>query len=257
LAGDIRKETTMSELPHLSRTSLVDEVIYAIQKMVGKAGWTEGSKLPTEQDLGRQLGVGRSTIREALRVLGHLGVVESRAGLGTYVVNRGMPKGTVKRPLSPQALNELYEFRLAIEMPAARLAAERRTTKQMSNIAGAWQACTAAVKRNDTSEYAKLDYNFHYSIVQASGNSFFADAYSTIKTSFVDYVGLMLGLGPLKSMLHFHDKLLDAIKRRDAAAAAEAVAENFRETDVRMVMLAGDLTSSRTSEAKPSAIRNP
>jgi DNA-binding FadR family transcriptional regulator len=228
----------MNELPRLSRTSLVDEVIYAIQRMVGESGWTEGSKLPTEQDLGRQLGVGRSTIREALRVLGHLGVVESRAGLGTYVVNCGVPKGTVKRPLTPQALNELYEFRLAIEMPAARLAAERRTEKQMADIVGAWQACTAAVKRSDASEFAKLDYSFHYSIVQASGNAFFADAYTTVRSSFGDYVGLVLGLGPLKSMLHFHDKLIDAIKHRDANAAAEAVAENFRETDVRLVMLA-------------------
>jgi GntR family transcriptional regulator, transcriptional repressor for pyruvate dehydrogenase complex len=228
----------MNELPRLSRTSLVDEVIYAIQRMVGEGGWTEGSRLPTEQDLGRQLGVGRSTIREALRVLGHLGVVESRAGLGTYVVNRAVPKGSVKRPLSPQALNELYEFRLAIEMPAARLAAERRTAKQMSDIVATWQACAAAVKRNDASEFAKLDYNFHYSIVQASGNAFFTDAYATVRTSFGDYVGLVLGLGPLKSMLHFHDKLIDAIKRSDANAAAEAVAENFRETDVRLVMLA-------------------
>jgi GntR family transcriptional regulator, transcriptional repressor for pyruvate dehydrogenase complex len=228
----------MNELPRLSRTSLVDEVIYAIQRMVGEGGWTKGSKLPTEQDLGRQLGVGRSTIREALRVLGHLGVVESRAGLGTYVVNRAVPKGSVKRPLSPQALNELYEFRLAIEMPAARLAAERRTAKQMSDIVAAWQACTAAVKRNDASEFAKLDYNFHYSIVQASGNAFFIDAYATVRTSFGDYVGLVLGLGPLKSMLHFHDKLIDAIKGSDVNAASEAVAENFRETDVRLVMLA-------------------
>jgi DNA-binding FadR family transcriptional regulator len=228
----------MNELPRLSRTSLVDEVIYAIQRMVGEGGWTKGSKLPTEQDLGRQLGVGRSTIREALRVLGHLGVVESRAGLGTYVVNRAVPKGSIKRPLSPQALNELYEFRLAIEMPAARLAAERRTAKQMSDIVAAWQACTAAVKRNDASEFAKLDYNFHYSIVQASGNAFFIDAYATVRNSFGDYVGLVLGLGPLKSMLHFHDKLIDAIKRGDVNAASEAVAENFRETDVRLVMLA-------------------
>jgi DNA-binding FadR family transcriptional regulator len=228
----------MNELPRLSRTSLVDEVIYAIQRMVGEGGWTKGSKLPTEQDLGRQLGVGRSTIREALRVLGHLGVVESRAGLGTYVVNRAVPKGSVKRPLSPQALNELYEFRLAIEMPAARLAAERRTAKQMSDIVAAWQACTAAVKRNDASEFAKLDYNFHYSIVQASGNAFFIDAYATVRNSFGDYVGLVLGLGPLKSMLHFHDNLIDTIKRGDVNAASEAVAENFRETDVRLVMLA-------------------
>jgi DNA-binding FadR family transcriptional regulator len=227
-----------NELPRLSRTSLVDEVIYAIRRMVGEGGWTEGSKLPTEQALGRQLGVGRSTIREALRVLGHLGIVESKAGLGTYVINRGVPKGFVERPLTPQALRELYEFRLAIESPAARLAAERRTAKQMSEIVAAWQACARAVKRNDASEFAKLDYSFHYAIVQASGNVFLADAYATIKNSFADYVELVLGLGPLKSMLHFHDRLIDAIRRRDADAAVEAVAENFRETDVRLVLLA-------------------
>jgi GntR family transcriptional regulator, transcriptional repressor for pyruvate dehydrogenase complex len=115
----------------------------------------------------------------------------------------------------------------------------------MSDIVAAWQACTAAVKRNDASEFAKLDYNFHYSIVQASGNAFFIDAYATVRTSFGDYVGLVLGLCPLKSMLHFHDKLIDAIKGGDVNAASEAVAENFRETDVRLVMLA-DKKGKRT-----------
>jgi DNA-binding FadR family transcriptional regulator len=76
-------------LPKVPRTSLVDEVIAAMRAMLSEDAWSPGTKLPSEQQLGRELGVGRSTVREALRVLEHLGLVESRSGLGTYVTERG------------------------------------------------------------------------------------------------------------------------------------------------------------------------
>src|SRR3981189_2492666 len=58
-------------------------------KMLTEDAWAAGAKLPSEQELGRQLGVGRSTVREALRVLGHLGIVQSGSGPGTSRVHPG------------------------------------------------------------------------------------------------------------------------------------------------------------------------
>jgi DNA-binding FadR family transcriptional regulator len=228
-------------LTPVSRTSLVEEVIAAMQRMLSEEAWSPGSKLPSEQELGRQLGVGRSTIREALRVLGHLGLVESRTGLGTYVVNRGMPHGRLEHPRTPEVLHELYEFRRAIEIPAASQAAERRSREEMDRIRHAWRECEAAVVKDSPDEFARLDFEFHFSIVQASHNRFSIEAYQGLRNVFAGYVNLILALGPLRSMLNFHDGLIDAIARQDSDAAARAVEQNFMETDVRVrLLLQGD-----------------
>ena len=224
-------------LPKVSKTSLVDEVIGVMRKMLSEDAWSPGAKLPSEQELGRQLGVGRSTVREALRVLGHLGIVESRSGLGTYVVDRGIPEGRVDRPQTAEGLQQLYEFRHALEVPAARLAAERRTADQLDRIQDTWRACGVAVERDSAEEFARLDYVFHLSIIEASQNRFYVDAYRTLEAAFASHVNLILALGPLRSMLHFHDGLILAIERRDPEAAARAVNENFVETDVRLRLL--------------------
>jgi DNA-binding FadR family transcriptional regulator len=221
-------------LPKVSRTSLVDEVIGVMRKMLSEDAWSAGAKLPSEQELGRQLGVGRSTVREALRVLGHLGIVESRSGLGTFVANRRIPQGRIEHPQTAEDLKDLYEFRRALEVPAARLAAERRTAEQLSRIQAAWRDCERAAERDSASDFARLDYRFHLSIVQASQNRFFIDAYKNLESSFAAYVSSILALGPLRSMLHFHDGLIFAIERGDVDGAARAVAENFMETDVRL-----------------------
>ncbi len=223
-------------LPRVSKTSLVDEVITVIRKMLREDAWSSGTKLPSELELARQLGVGRSTVREALRVLGHLGVVEAKTGLGTFVVDHGMAR-VHEYPQSPEILRELYEFRRAIEVPAARLAAERRTAGQLKAITGAWRACEEAVRKDSANEFARLDFLFHLSIMHASGNRFYRQAYETLEAPFRKNVNLILALGPLRSMLHFHDNLIAAIKRSDPDAAARAANENFVETDVRLRLL--------------------
>ncbi|MDI4233549.1 FadR/GntR family transcriptional regulator [Bradyrhizobium sp. 31Argb] len=227
---------TQKALPRVTKVSLVDEVIAAIRTMLTEA-WSVGSKLPSEQELSRQLGVGRSTVREALRVLEHLGLVESRSGLGTFVIEQRMTPPRIKYPQSPEALVQLYEFRRAIEIPSARLAAERRTAEQLANIKAAWRDCELAVKRDSADEFARLDFLFHAAIVKAAHNRFFLETFFSVQDSFANNVTLILGQGQLKSMLHFHDGLIEAIERRDAKAAARAAEDNFKETDVRIRLL--------------------
>ncbi len=223
-------------LPRVAKVSLVDEVIAAMRTMLSET-WTVGSKLPSELELSRQLGVGRSTVREALRVLEHLSLVESRSGLGTFVIEKRMPSARIEYPQGPEGLVQLYEFRRAIEVPSARMAAERRTNEQLADIKGAWRNCELAVRRDSAEEFARLDFLFHAAIVKASRNRFLFETYLGVQDSFAGNVTLILGQGQLKSMLHFHDELIEAIARRDPKAAARAAEDNFKETDVRVRLL--------------------
>jgi DNA-binding FadR family transcriptional regulator len=233
----MRTKPVSTLLPKVAKISLVDEVIRAMRQMLEKDIWTAGSKLPSELELSRQLGVGRSTIREALRVLGHLGLVESRTGLGTYVTQQTMSNSPIELPQTAETLLALYEFRKGLEIPAARLAAEKRTPEQMDDIRKAWGRCAQAVQNDSAVEFARLDFLFHLSIVKASQNQFYISAYQDLSDAFNGSVKLILGQGQLRSMLHFHDALIDAIADGDAERAERAVKDNFVETDVRLALL--------------------
>ncbi|WP_164738368.1 FadR/GntR family transcriptional regulator [Aquabacter cavernae] len=225
-------------LEKVARTTLVDEVITAIRGMLDEEGWTPGSRLPSEHELSVQLGVGRSTVREALRVLGHLGLVQSRSGLGTFVVGRDLMGRKSASVGEAEALVAFFEFRRALEPAAARLAAQNRTPESLAAIETAWQTCYAAAQNSSVEEFTALDHSFHLSIFEASDNPFLIEAYRAARPDFIKYVGMVLALGPLTRMMHFHDNLIQAIRDRDPAAAVDAVEENFVDTDVRQKMMA-------------------
>lgn len=228
---------TVKALEKVPRTTLVDEVIAAIRGMLDEEGWTSGTRLPSEHQLSLQLGVGRSTVREALRVLGHLGLVQSRSGLGTFVVGKELAVRQSAPDQEAESLSQFFEFRRATEPAAARLAAERRSSAALSAIKASWQACYAGAQNSSVDDFASLDFSFHFSIFEAGENKFLIDAYRTVRPSFIKYVGMVLELGPLTRMMHFHDKLIDAIDRQDPLDAVRAVEENFVDTDVRQRMM--------------------
>lgn len=228
---------TVKALGKVSRTTLVDEVIAAIRGMLDEEGWSTGTRLPSEHQLSIQLGVGRSTVREALRVLGHLGLVQSRSGLGTFVVGKELAMRQSAPDQEAEALSQFFEFRRATEPVAARLAAERRSTAALLAIKASWQACSTGAPDSTVAVFTALDYSFHFSIFEAGENQFLIDAYRAVRPSFIKYVGMVLELGPLTRMMHFHDKLIEAIDRQDSLAAVRAVEENFVDTDVRQRMM--------------------
>jgi GntR family transcriptional regulator, transcriptional repressor for pyruvate dehydrogenase complex len=231
-------QTALKRLPSVKRTNLVDEVIAAIQTLIGDEGdYVPGTRLPSEAELARQLGVGRSTVREALRVLTHLGLVEPRSGLGTYIVDRRIPDTHIRAPLTLDNVQHIYEFRFGLEVSCARLAAERRSRQQMDTIRDSWAACRRAVETNSADEFARLDAQFHFAIVKAAANPFFIESYERVLDVIRLSISPVLQLGPLPAMLHFHDELVRLIEVQDAEGAVRAVEENFAEARVRLRLL--------------------
>jgi DNA-binding FadR family transcriptional regulator len=176
-------------------------------------------------------------VREALRVLGHLGLVQSRSGLGTFVVGRELAVRGSASVGEAEALVQFFEFRRAVEPAAARLAAQNRTLAALAAIELAWQACYEAAQNSSVEEFTALDHSFHLSIFEAGENHFLIDVYRSTRPDFIKYVGMVLALGPLTRMMHFHDNLIQAIRDQDSVAAIQAVEENFVDTDVRQKMM--------------------
>ena len=221
----------------LQRSSLVDDAIAQIREMIVSGHFSVGQRLPSEPVVAKQLGVSRSTIREALRVLSHLGLVESRAGSGTYVASQVRSDFQLAGSLELPGIHDVYEFRYAIDIACVPLAAARRTDAQMKAIREAWAQVRAAATDNDLIGFAVAVTAFHSEIVKASGNELFMAAYRSAAPMIVEAVKAILAVGQLKSMRDFHEGLVLAIERRNAKAASQAVNENFKEVEARLHLL--------------------
>ncbi|NUT39380.1 MAG: FadR family transcriptional regulator [Thermoactinospora sp.] len=219
----------------VKRTRTFEEVLARIEQRIVEDGLRVGDRLPGERQLAEQLQVGRSSVREALRVLETLGVVSSSAG-------RGPDAGAVltSRPgtaltdllrlhlgLAGLELSEIIETRLMIERFAASRAAALRADTTALDLALA--AMDAA---RDAAEFVEHDIAFHCAIADASGNRLIGVIMRSIRDSVRPHAVAAverLGVGSARLRAE-HQLIRDAIASGDAAAAATAVSEHLAHT---------------------------
>jgi DNA-binding FadR family transcriptional regulator len=206
------------------RRGLVEQVAQALQDRISLREWVAGQKLPTETELMALFGVGRSTVREAVRVLVHAGVLSVRQGDGTYVRPVEPQAETLDRRLRRAAILEVYEVRKALELEAARLAAERRDETDLAALADALRHRAAARKTGDTERFLDADIAFHEAIAVAGKNAVLTDIYRAFSGALRDAIAAELhdvALGG-QDTTPDHHRLLRAIEKRDQRAAVRA-----------------------------------
>ena len=156
--------------------NLAEEVVARIAGEIRGGRLAPGARLPTEQELMAAMGVSRTVVREAVAALRAEGLVTTRQGSGAFVA---ADASRVPFRIDPDGLSsiadvlEVMELRLAIEVEAAALAAERITPERLSPIARALRAIEAAIQRGEGA--VNEDFAFHRAIAEASGNPRFAE----------------------------------------------------------------------------------
>ncbi|MES9536789.1 FadR/GntR family transcriptional regulator [Spirillospora sp. NPDC049024] len=202
------------------RSSLVDQVIEQLRGEITGGGWPVGAKIPPEPVLSETLGVGRNTVREAVRALTHAGLLESRQGDGTYVRATSELSGAVRRRLERAELVEILEVRRGFEVEAARLAATRRTEADIAAIAVALARRDAAWAAGEHSAFVEADLEFHTAVVEATHNRVLTDLYRDFSAA------LRASIGAAGSLLEHadvpHGPIAAAIEAGDADAATHA-----------------------------------
>jgi GntR family transcriptional repressor for pyruvate dehydrogenase complex len=204
------------------RTTLTADIC---RKMVGqliRGIWAEGEKIPAERELCQKLGVGRASLREALKALEIMGMIETRLGDGTYVCKRSE---FFSRPLlwaiassSEADARELVEARTVIEVELAGLAAEHATADDLKQIAEQLEQMVRE-KRNEK-EFVRADINFHIAIGRAAANSILMNALHLIRNLLHKWIlGAVGTRGVPEKACAQHRRILDAIRKRDRAAA--------------------------------------
>ncbi|MFD0684025.1 FadR/GntR family transcriptional regulator [Actinomadura fibrosa] len=202
------------------RASLVDQVIDQLTSEITAGTWPVGGKIPPEPVLAEALGVGRNTVREAVRALTHAGLLDSRQGDGTYVRATSELSSAVRRRLETAELVETLEVRRGLEVEAARLAAARRTAADIEAITAALERRDAAWTLGDHAAFVEADLAFHTAVVEATHNRVLTDLYRDFSAA------LRASIGAAGTLLEHadvpHGPIAAAIEAGDAAAAAQA-----------------------------------
>ncbi|MEU0154667.1 FadR/GntR family transcriptional regulator [Micromonospora fulviviridis] len=198
----------------------VRQTIEQLRARILGGEWPVGAKIPTEPQLVAALGVGRNTVREAVRALVHAGVLECRQGSGTYVVSTDELAPVVARRLTDDRMAEVIEVRRAFEVEAARLAALRRTPEDLAALDGALATREAAWRSGRVGEFVEADAALHTAVVAAAHNAMLAELYASVGAALRSTVAQAMGdtLEPERCV--DHGRLVGAIRDGDPAWAA-------------------------------------
>lgn len=159
----------------LARLSAAEAVFNTIRQDIESGVVPVGGKLSSEATLSQQYGVSRSVIREALRSCTALGLTVTKTGKGTFVV---ADKVANDLTLGQYSARDLTEARPHIEVPAAGLAAERRTEEELDTLR---HLVAAMATESDPESWVALDSSFHAAVARASGNKVFASVVGDIR----------------------------------------------------------------------------
>lgn len=225
-----------ASLTPVARGGLTSRVIEQLRSRIADGIWPLHHRLPAEAALAGDLGVGRSTVREAVRVLVHAGLLEVRQGDGTYVRSNREIDVALQRKVAEAHLLEAYEVRRAFEVEAARLAALRRSDPDVVRLRELLERRDAAYRAGGH-EYRKADVDLFEHIVDITGNGLLADLYKGFMTPLRAEVAEIFGESELmledSDRADLHD-LVRAVERADPHAAADAAGR--RVDDVVLVL---------------------
>jgi DNA-binding FadR family transcriptional regulator len=251
-------------MKHLARKGLHGHVVDEIGKRIVSGELAAGKPLPSEADLCKTLGISRTALREALRVLGAKGLVEAR-----------QKRGTLVRPFDEwnfldaeiltwrlesdrdydRVVDELYELRHIIEPIAASLAARNATGRDIEDILGAYDQMAEA--GDDGEALHDPDLRFHRAIIRASGNALFSSLAHAMSAALAVNFNIVRDdpAGHISS-LPDHKKVMDAIIAHDGPAARLAM-QNLIDYSQRRarLMRAKSSRPSRASGGKAAKAR--
>ncbi|MBL8227037.1 MAG: FadR family transcriptional regulator [Bryobacterales bacterium] len=216
----------------LARTSLSDGIVEQLTVLIARGTLKPGERMPSEKLLCEQFGVGRTSVREALKSLAAMGLIESQAGEGHFVatdgsraVDRALQVGML---LDATKVRELIETRLMLESEAAALAARRATKEHVAAIERQLEAMEQAGE--DYAQYLEADLRFHLAIAAASQNSILANLLASIRGYLQSWVHEALRRGTRRraeGSIAEHRRIADAIRKKKPKAARQAMTDHI------------------------------
>ncbi len=226
-------------LQPIPRPNLTQEIVQRLVNVIVQEGLRPGDKLPSERELIARFSIGRSSLREALKILSAIGLVEVSVGEGMHV-GRG-DLSLIARPLTLGLMmgegsrNELIETRRVLEVALAGFAAERASEAEVAAIASRLEAMRINQAKPD--RYSRADLDFHLAIAKAAHNQVLYNLLHTLRhilgaliaTTVIDY-----DANHMPQSYKVHVPIYEAIRGRNPNSAREAMAAHLDRLEERL-----------------------
>ncbi len=225
----------------VKKTKLYEDVVRQIEQLVRTRKLAPGERLPSERELAATLGIGRPSVREALRALDTRGLIEVRSGRGAFLRNLTIDPylASVRESLAflldvqEDTLLELWEVRQGLEEQMARLAAGRRTQARLDTLA----SCTEEMRRRITEPeaFVRAGVAWHRALCEAAENAVLRTVWEAIAGLIEQSQRRIIGIpGQTGEALRQHEGLFRAVEEGEPERAAHAMREHMEAEGARL-----------------------
>lgn len=249
----MNQESTLAGNRRRNR-SLTQDLVSDLSRQIKEGSIKRGEKLPTESEVMERYGVSRTVVREAISRLQAAGVVETRHGIGTFVLDTPSTGFRID-PATIVTLRDVMavlELRISLEVEAAGLAAVRRTAEQLEAMATALENFHQAGHASDA---VSADFAFHQQIAAATGNRYFMDIMDHFGTSIIPRTRLdsaHIARADQQQyharLCHEHDEIYAAIQRQDGDSARAAMRLHLTNSRERLRQLHESVSAAKTAQ---------
>lgn len=195
----------------IKKKKMKDEICANIQNAILNGELKPGDRI-VEMRLAADMGVSQAPIREALKELEHIGLVESIPYQGTYV-----------KQLTQKDLHDAYDARLILELYAVELASPRINGEQISALKDLLEKMNAAASQGDTDNFVQYDIEFHKQIIESGGNEMIAKLWGLANISLWTYVTTNLSQRSLENLAARHSDIYNFLAAHNTKDAIEAM----------------------------------
>lgn len=232
--------------------TLTQGVAEHLRSMIHRGEVGPGDRLRPERELAVQLGVARISLREAIKLLVDDGYVEVRRGAkgGTFITELHRPVESWRARMRDQTgtIDDIIDFRTALECHTARLAAARRTREDLSVLRAAIKNLSRTGGR---ATFRLADSQFHGGLAAAAGNVRLQNAVHSVRGELFSPHDLLTFVEPIDETIRDHQSIYDAVRDRDAGAAAASMTEHIERTRKQLrVIVFGKGSERRAKRAK-------
>ena len=211
---------------YINKRSLAEEVAAKLQEQISLGHYKVNEKLPTEPELMANFGVGRSSIREAIKILANSGQLRVQQGVGTFVEQSVGSREPMDQRLKRANVNDLDEVRQLLEMKIAEKAAINRTEKDIQEIKLHLSNRKIAADKGLVADCIEADIKFHVAIAEASKNEILADLYRTTSVHLKNwFLQMYTDTTIFRDTYQLHGQLLKHIIAGDAKRSWQTAAK--------------------------------
>jgi len=233
------------EFTPIKTKRLYEEIVEQIKRLLTEGKLKPGDKLLAEREMAEQFQVSRASVREAIRTLEMLGIIDIRPGEGTFI--RDTETDDIIRPLAMflaverSSLLDMFEMRRIFETATAGLAAQRASEEELDQIEAMLENMRERLNLQDPARGEEFDAAFHYAVAEATHNSLLTKLFKTVSEEFAKANSVarrqlyQSGEENAQKIIDQHAEILAGIRSRSPEVASKAMLSHllFAEGELR------------------------